>query len=283
MSDGNNRRSLSRRAALKATAVSIPTVTGATGLAAADDDRTYRERLYDSHKVLQNAGPDAQEKYLKKHGIGVSRVKGRVALSPDQSSNDDGVSTQDSNFTAGDDATFTFSLYKDCTYYGSHDGTYTAELQWNYEEGEFLDDAPEDVAAITWNKGWDYDDYDDFYYTSHDDITYRSGTSGNGPAFDVVDVNDQSRTGYWWCGTHIEPVGDYSNEERILAAAYTHTWTVDGDPYIDSVSVSYPPGISISFKNEDDEAREKTIDRDASGELFRENQAQAEDCPDYPY
>lgn len=276
MPEDDNRPELSRRMALKASAASIGTMAGATSIAAAAPDRSYRERIYASHKVLENRGPEAQKEFLQNHGIGVTRQSGTAALRP---TNNDGPSTQDSNFSAGDDATFYFSLYTDCDSNGYPDGTYTAEFAWDYDEGEFLDDDPLDVAAITWNKGWDYDDYDDFYYTSHDDVSYRSGTSGEGPAFNVRDVMDQSRTGWWYCGTHIEPIGDYDYDERILAAAYTHTWTVEGEPYIDSVGVSYPPGISISFKDSDDEAREKTIDRDSSGELFRESQSDASSCP----
>lgn len=210
------------------------------------------KRIEQSHRVLQAAGPEKQHKFLRKHGVATAMDSGSMSVPSGAS---DGPSTQTLDTH---EITLTFSLYTDCETYDSGvtagDGTYIAEMTWEYDETvDDYGDAPKDYVGIGWdNNTWYYEDNNTSDVDSYSNNVSYYGDEGRGPAWEVADgaILDgaDGDTVYWanvdlvWNGT------DNQKDNRTIAASYTHTWDEVG---IDSVSVSYPAGVSLTVSNED--------------------------------
>lgn len=256
---------MSRRSVLKTTGLGLGSIVGGSGgVSAANDEGRRDELLEKSHKILMNTGSvEKQHKFLRNKGFSTKMDQQSYAVP-----RSDGVSTQSFD---RDDLDITMSLFKDCR----GDGNYTAELTWDYKYNwDDIGSDPWDVAGIGWEEGyWDYESYDlaESTYTGGDiTVQYRDGTSGSGPGFNVADV-DSTDGDRGYCGVNLVPLGDYSIEERILQGAYSHTWE---SVTIDSVSVAYPYGVSVSVT---DESYEWKTDTEIDGTtLLRLNQADAE-------
>jgi hypothetical protein len=280
MVDNWSNRVFSRRRVLKASALGIGIISGVSGIAVAEENE-FKRTIQKSHEVLNTKGLEAKVEFLKANGIGVAQRFKRVNLSPNNGSHDKFATTQDDDFNAGDDATFYFHLYEDCNQDYRHDGTYTAELGWNYDAGAFRDEPPEDAAQLTWGpeEAWRKESRN-FYestYTS-DYVYFDEDTEGYGPGFRVQDEYDESNTGWWYCGLYLEPTGHDDPDSRGVSGEYLHTWTEEGEPEISSVGVSYPWGITVNLTHSDDEIGSEDIERDEDGNGFRLYQDQATEC-----
>ena len=280
MVDNWSNRGFSRRRALKASTVGIGFISGVSGIAAAQKNE-FKRTIQKSHEVLNTKGPEAKVEFLRANGVGVAQRVKRVNLSPNTGSNDKFTTTQDDDFNAGDDATFYFYLYEDCNENGYHDGTYTVELAWNYDEGAFQDDHPEDAAQLMWGpeEAWRKESRN-FYestYTS-DYVYFDEETDGYGPGFRVQDEHDESDTDWWYCGLYLEPTGNDDPDTRGVSGEYLHTWTEEGDPEISSISVGYPWEISVTLTDGDDKVGDEDIERDKDGDGFQTYQDQATGC-----
>jgi hypothetical protein len=254
--------------------------TAATGLAGtagfastAAGKRDGKEIVEQSLRVKDATNSiDRWHEYLRDRGFGVASDSHRFAIDVDGPSTDH---YKDQKFL---DITITLSI--DCSY----DGTYYTDLSWTYEEdGAWLHDAagapPVDIAGIGYHiDWWDLESYTISETTSMSEyVSYRDGTAdGTGPGFEM----DDDAMSYYgddddihWCGLYIEPIGDYDSDERRLQGGYTHTWK---EVTIDSVSVSYPGGVSVSVS---DETKSWDTDTEQDGDtLLRLRQSDAYGC-----
>ena len=280
MVDNESNRGFRRRRALKASALGIGFISGISGIAIAQENE-FKRTIQKSHEVLNTRGLEAKVEFLNANGVGVAQRVKRVNLSPHTGSNDKFANTQDDDFNSGDDATFYFHLYEDCDQNGHHDGTYTAELGWNYDEGAFQDDRPEDAAQLTWGpeEAWRKESRNFYEATYTSDYVYFDDDSEvYGPGFRVQDEYDQSDTGWWYCGLYLEPTGDNDPDTRGVSGEYLHTWTEEGDPEISSITVSYPWRISVTLTDGDDKIGSEDIERDKDGDGFQLYQDEATEC-----
>lgn len=184
--------------------------------------------------------------FLENHGIDVQSRAQRYNL-PGKSGGD--VGTQHW-YPEELDVTITISA-PGCT-----GDEYYADLSWSYindtSDSHVGGEYPYDIAGLYWNSDWwDLTSTDtNQSLTASSNVWYRDGTfSGDGPAFNVDDpaIYAADETDIWYCGAYLVPLGNYTASERRVYGEYTHTWS---NVSITGVSVSYPPGLSVSLSNE---------------------------------
>lgn len=262
MSEENDSgRKANRRTVLKSLGAATALSTAGVSVSGARGKPTLRERVDQSHRILQAAGPEKQHEFLRNHGVATAK-KSTTAEMPVETS--DGPSTE--VLTTGE-ITLTFSLYNDCGYYGYADGTHIAELTWEYNAS--FDDwgaSPKDYVGIGWDDNtWYYEDNNESDMDSNSSyVNYKTGTSGEGPVWEIRDEatldNGYEFDGqdFYWVNVDIDWTGpDYLMDNRTIAASYCHTWS---DVKITGVGVSYPAGVSVSVGNENEEWTKDTND-----------------------
>lgn len=264
-------RTMNRRSTLKALGASVMAAAVGTGTVNATGKPDYRRLIEQSHKVLQATNSvDKQHQFLLNRGIGTAVESTTLEFSHS------GPSAQ---YLTAKETSLWFSLFSDCTTDGYPDGTYTAELVWEYDPDDFeTGHAPLDYSGIGWRSGsWDYETntLDDLYNSDPDWISYKGGTSGNGPAWEVDDNGtvsaSQDNTRQFYTGVHLNWTGD-SPSETTISASYSHTWN---NVTVSGVSVGYPFGVSVTVSNENEEW---TKDYNDSGEFLRLSKYDAEGC-----
>lgn len=115
-------------------------------------------------------------------------------------------------------------------------------------------------------------------------VGYSDGSyGGNGPGYWVNDNNiflydDEDERQH--CGVFLHPIGDYEDNERQIFGEYTHTWN-DTDVELDSVSVSYPRGISLSWSSSTTTEEWTTDTEDDSNTFLKMKQSEALENPFY--
>lgn len=250
-----NRSRISRRSAIRAAGVggALLTPLGTAGTALAKNEKNekeqYLETLEQANKIRDRAGREAMEKFLKSKNVGVASRTGSLKT-------ERGISTQNEfSCVKGDeqcdrddgDINLNFTLFTN-----SSSTIYTIDMEWTYDDEPFENgEPPVDYTGLYFESShWNI--YGDTASTS----TYSSGSevsvntssqSLNGIGFEVDDngAKQDGSTSYY-CGLNIEPVGDYSYQERQVRGEYTHTW--GETTYIDSFSIGLPHGASVSFK-----------------------------------
>ncbi len=181
---------------------------------------------------------EVRENYLNDHGI----VGEESAYTYTIERDDEGVGQQ--NYDK-DELDIVCRLWHDCP-----DGLYYAEVVWEYawdgiEEGK----KPHDRVGIGYERQWwDYSSYDVSETTETSYLVEPEPDEfGDGAVFKMNDY-EANKNRQYWCGLYLDPVGDYSSDERRVQAGYAHTW---GQTVIENVSVGFPAGISITASNED--------------------------------
>lgn len=235
-------KNMTRRNVLKTTtgaAVAfgnIPAV-GATR----SSDQPFKSKIKASHRLLENgATHEERESFLEKHGVTFAKNR-YVYQIP---AHDDGMGTMSYE---ENDLDITIYLWHNCP-----DGQYYAELIWTYL-WEWYDSGsrPNDRVGIGYNnEWWDYESYS--ISTTTETSTYVTPNEdefGEGPAFEVDDYQlglDSAESDQHWAGVYLEPVGNYTSDERRIQGGYAHLWE---GVTIESVSVGYPWGISVSVSD----------------------------------
>ncbi|WP_128478428.1 hypothetical protein [Halorussus pelagicus] len=255
---------LNRRTTLKSigggltlAAIGVPTVS-------ARSERSYRETIEQSHQILKDTDSvEKQHKFLRNRGVGTAKSSALLEVEKV----DSGASTQ---VVETEETSLWFSLYNDCTSTGYPDGTFTAELTWEYDP-DFSETgySPKDYAGIGWRSGsWDYEtnNTDDLYSSDPDWIYYDQGSSSMGPAWVVEDWKtiyaSQDNTRKFTAGVHLDWTGD-SPSEKTISASYSHTWS---NVTISGVGTGYPGGVTVQVA---DNSEEWTKDTNDSGDFLR--------------
>lgn len=225
---------------------------GLPGTVSARDDAEHERRLYQkSLKVKEKTdGVGNWRKFLRNSGFGLSTKRIVYQFTP---GTEDEVSTEriyDYNIT------FDLTLSIGCA------GNYYGDLSWRYDlsEGSCCPspEQPIDNAAITWDDDkWQLATNSSYYssdnctnhsYVGEDGYTVINGSAGiaRGIGFDV-DAHWALNTGcidrLFYIGGRIEPIGDWSSDERPIGGAYAINYSGGS---VDSISVSYPYGISVT-------------------------------------
>lgn len=261
-------RKANRRNVLKSIGAATALSTAGVSISSARSGRSFEKILEASHRVLNAKGPEKQHEFLRNHGVGTAKRSITYDM-PSHGSND-GMSTQTLDTS---EITLTFSLFNDCGFNGSGDGTYVAELNWEYNPSfDDSGDLPLDHVGIGWDDNtWYYEtNSTSDMYDNSDYVSYKSGTSGQGPAWEVQDrwtIDNGTRydgQDNYFVGVHLVWNGaDSLKDNRTIAASYSHAWS---DVTISGVSVSYPAGVSVSVSNEE---KEWNKGRDDNGNFLR--------------
>lgn len=236
-------------------------------VSATGGEPTLEEIVDRSHRVLQAAGPEKQHEFLRNRGVGTAMDSATWQV---PTGTNDGVSIE---WLSMAEISLSFSLYTDCSSSGYANGTYIAELSWQYDAS--IDDwgaSPDDFVGIAWDENTWY--YEDNNLSDIDEnsgqIEYYSGSSGEGPAWSVYDEatidNGYEFDGqdYYWVNVDIVWTGqDHEMDNKTIAASYSHTWS---DVTITGVGVSYPAGVTVSVSNE---TQEWTKDYNNEGDFLR--------------
>lgn len=252
-----NRSRISRRSALRTAGVGgallLPFGTAGTALAKrqTDEQEEYLKILAQANKIRERSGRKAMENFLKANGVGIASKQGGLKVQR-------GVSTQNEfSCVKGDtqcdrddgDINLTFTLLTN-----SNSTIYTIDMEWTYDDEPFEDgETPVDYTGLYFESS-----HRNIYGDTASTSTYSSGTevnvntssqSLNGIGFEVDDngAKQDGSTSYY-CGLNIEPVGDYSYQEREVRREYTHTW--GETTYIDSFSIGLPHGASVTSKKD---------------------------------
>ncbi|KDE57288.1 hypothetical protein EL22_13350 [Halostagnicola sp. A56] len=200
-------------------------------------------------------------KFLENQGIEYATVQNPMVVE-----RDDQISTNDFDNVDGSptdcDICLDFTLYTN-----TYNTIYTIDMEWTYdlEAGDY-GQSPNDGAALYYtDNGWDY------YSRSLNESTYTSqyvstedDNNNDGVAYSVDDVAASDGDNLY-CGLNIEPIGDYSYEEREVFGQYMHTWT---DVEVSSsFGVSFPAGISVSY-SVDTSVGEETTGTEGDGDTM---------------
>ncbi|MFC6731692.1 hypothetical protein [Haladaptatus sp. GCM10025893] len=157
-------------------------------------------------------------------------------------------------------------------------GEYYAELIWTYNwEWDDSGQKPNDRVGIGYeNQWWDFESYNVSETTETSTyVTPNENEFGDGPSFEVDDYYigwDGAENDQHWAGVYLEPVGNYTSDERRIQGGYSHIWN---NVSIDSVSIGYPWGVSVSVSDSRYEWRTTTDD---SGNLLRVRQEDSNYC-----
>ena len=261
-------RKVNRRTMLKSLGAATAFPTAGVAVSSARSGPSFDEVLEQSHRVLQAKGPEKQHEFLRNRGVGTA-MKSTTYRMPTHTS-DGGMSTQT---LVESEISLTFSLFDDCGFNGYPDGTYVAELSWNYDATwDDYGDPPMDYVGIGWDDNtWYYEDNNvDDMYDNSDYVNYISGTSGNGPAWEIDDEytldNGYAFDGQdnYFVGVHLVWNGTESEKSnKTISASYSHTWS---GVTVNSVGVSYPGGVSVGVSNENYEWNKG---RDDNGNFLR--------------
>lgn len=200
--------------------------------------------------------------------VGSKHVKLSFPAHGSGESNDGGVGTQE---IAYEDLDAWISMVHYCS-----SNYYYSELSWQYLQEvccpHSVGEDPVDVVGIGFESDkWEYrtGSLDDLKSSSY--VSYRSGTSGSGPGFNVDDDQiyiDGQTDSTFYAGVELEPIGNYTQPQRKVQAAYSHTYDVS----ILDVGVGYPFGVSVDVDNEN---REWVRDTDQNGNFLRIAQDEA--------
>lgn len=272
-----NRSSISRRSALSAAGGTLlATLPGAAFAKKRKSDKDqYIETLEQANKIRENAGREAMEKYLRTRNVGMASTKGAMKTQK-------GMSTQNEfNCVKGDlqcenddgDINLVFTLFTN-----SQNTIYTIDIEWTYDDETFENgESPVDFTGHYFSS-----EHWNIYGDSASTSTYSSGyvnpntssRSLSGLGFEVDDEGaSQDGSTSYYSGLHIEPVGDYTAKERQVNGEYTHTW--GETTYIDSFSIGFPSGASVTFKQDTNVNRVETT-TEGDGDTWMElTQAQA--------
>lgn len=252
---------------LKSLGAATALTTAGVSVGSARGGPSFEKILEQSHRILEAKGPEKQHQFLRNRGVGTAMDSATYNM-PSHAS--DGPSTQT---LVEHEISLTFSLFNDCGFNGYPDGTYVAELSWEYDASfDDYGDPPMDHVGIGWdNNTWYYEDNNTSdMYDNSDYVNYKSGTSGRGPAWEINDDytldNGYAFDGqdHYFVGVHLVWNGTESEKNnKTISASYSHTWS---NVNINSVSVSYPGGVSVGVSNED---KEWNKGRDDSGEFLR--------------
>lgn len=234
-----------RRSYLKA--AGALSFAGIPSVAQAKSKSDFRRTIEHSLRVKEATNSiDKWHAFLRQRGIDVRSMTRRYQM-PAKNSGEIGTQHW---YPDELDITITISA-SGCT-----GDEYYVDLTWSYindtSDGHVGGELPVDIAGLYWDPNWwDLTSNDTSQsLTSSDYVWYRDGSfDGDGPAFNVDDLSiyAHDETDIWYCGAYLIPLGDYTASERRVYAEYSHTWN---DVSIDSVSVSYPAGLSVSVSNE---------------------------------
>ena len=164
-------------------------------------------------------------------------------------------------------------------------GNYYTDLTWTYnkQQNGWHEDTgkpPLDGTGLYYNENWWNVLYDSVSETTETSkyVAYKDGSyGGNGPGFTVNDNNiwlydDENK--YHWAGVYLESVGDYSEDQRQVYGEYIHNWWEERTR-VDSINVSYPAGISISYTKEEYVDEWKTDTEDDGDTFLKIKQSEA--------
>lgn len=260
---------IDRRRFLKTSGATAVTGLGFTSMARARGPSS-REVVEQSLRLKEATNDiDKWKEYLRNQGFSVASDSHTYEIPKST----DGVSTQEVNT---DELHIDISLSYDC------EDVYYADLSWQYVDDTDdwhtpIGDVPYDGAGI----GFDSDWWDLHSYTISDTtetsqyVSYRDGTAdGTGPAFNVDDdqkYHDDNWDSVEYCGLYLDPIGDYSYDERRLQGGYGHTWE---NISVESISVGFPWAISVTVTDEtyrwetDTEEDEDTLLRLAQSDAY---------------
>ena len=240
------------------------------------DKEQYLEILAQANEIREAAGREAMERYLQARNVGMATKSGAMKTQK-------GMSTQNEfNCVKGDsqcnrddgDINLDFTLFTN-----SQNTIYTIDMEWTYDDENLQNgEEPVDFTGLYFSK-----DHWNIYGDSASVSTYSSGSHVNvntssrslyGIGFEVDDKGaSQDGSTSYYCGLNIEPVGDYTAQERQVKGEYTHTW--GETTYIDSFSIGLPHGASVTFKKETNVNEVKTT-TEGDGDTWMElTQAQA--------
>lgn len=265
--DSDASSSIGRRSFLRAASAGFAATVAVPATISAEPD--MEEIIEQSLRFREKVGSvEKWHEYLQNRGFGVTSDSRTFEVPVPASSEDVSTERYDT-----DELDITMSLTGQCTVEGTR---YYADLSWSYASGWFTGSGapPVDVAGLGYNTDW----WELYSYTisettsTSEYVSYRDGTmsSGAGLGFDVGDSSistNGDEDDLHHCGVYLMPIGDYSENERRIQGAYSHTWS---EVTIDSVSVGYPLGISVSVSDETNEW--KTDTEDDGDTLLRVNQ-----------
>ena len=272
---------LNRRTVLKMSSVSLAGIGVSTSGALAAGEDEFKRKIEESQRVKQST-QDVYRwlDYLETKGIYGDTVHRRYTIRKDNV--DDSSSGAESKYarTTGyqyqeADLDIYISLVHDCDR-----EDYYAELAWTYEDnGDFsVGQDPLDGAGMHYKDNWwklrDNNIYDTTSTSTDVAPEENWGFDFEGPGYSMDDYgarNDMEDRQYY-AGVYIVPRDeDVDAEDRAIQGRYTHTWE---EVEIESVSVSYPAGLSVSLSNNEKKWRTKD---NGDGDLLRITQADAGD------
>lgn len=273
--------SLDRRTVLKMSGVSLAGIGVSTSgtLAAGEDE--FKRKIEESQRVKQST-QDVYRwlDYLETKGIYGDTVQRRYTIR--KGDVDDSSSGAGSKYarTMGDqheeeDLVINISLVYDCSR-----EDYYAELTWRYNDNNGDSDIgqdPLDGVGMHYKESWWKLRYNNIYDTTSTstDVAPEDdwGFDFEGPGYSMDDYsarNDMEDRQYY-AGVYIVPRDeDVDPEDREIQGKYTHTWE---EVEIESVSVSYPAGLSVSVSNDD---KKWTTKYNGDGDLLRTSAGDAD-------
>lgn len=232
--------------------------------ATTESEKSLEDHIQQSHEMLEGgASLEERETYLENENITSDKSQQTFKIQ-----REDSVSPQSFD---SDELDITAYLWHSCD-----DGEYYAELVWDYEwDVGSYGAPPNDRVGIGFNsEWWDYSSYSisDTTETSNL-VTPNESEFGSGPAFLVNDDDVPDENNQYWAGVYLDAVGDYTEDERRIQGGYSHLWE---GVSVDSVSVSYPVGVSVSVS---DHTYEWTTPTEQDGDtLLRLSQADSVYC-----
>ena len=250
-------------------ATGLVAVNGVITVGAADSSNdSFKDHIRTANQILESDeySREDREKYLNKYNITGEGDRHTFVVDKKEESKEGELSTQS---FAKYHLDIEVRLWSNCP-----DGDYYAELIWEYDWPYHQGEMPRDRVAIGYeNQWWDLESYS--IRETTETSTYVSPKEeefGDGPCFTARDEYGDNQNQHY-AGAYIEPVGNYGTRERRIQGAYTHVWN---DISIESVSVGYPLGISVSVSDEDYKWRTRTERH--GDELLRIAQADATYC-----
>ena len=286
MEEGDGR--MNRRKVL-ATGVSIACglsigTNGVVSRAESDINKKKFKKTIQSSLVYREATQSRKkwEDYLEKHDISIH--SNSYSFNKQNSGDGSGGKfTRTQELSGQSDLDITMGLAED------KNKNYYADLEWSYDAAEWGGDSgekPRDGVGILYDKNWWNLLYDSISKTTETTskqqyVEYEDGSyDGNGPGFTVDDFDmerdNDMQGGPYYAGVYLEPIGDYSEEQRQVYGEYLHNWNESTS--VTSMSVSYPSGgISLSYEEEENVKEWKTDTEKDGDTLLKVKQEEASD------
>jgi len=263
---GNKSNSYTRRTAIKLAAATgvlggFPIIGGAN-----DQESEFEDHIRRSYELLRSgATHEARKRFLEARGLSVYET--RHTFKMPAHADEVGTDSFDSN-----ELDIRLNLIAGCA-----GGRYYAENVWEYDWdiGGGYGQKPNDRIGIGFETQWWAYSSSSVSDTTETSSLVQPNESefGDGPAFEMNDASVDAEDGRHWAGVYLDPVGDYSSNERRVQGGYSHLWN---GVTIENVSVGLPKGISVAVSNETNEWRTWTEqDNDTMLKAYQED---ATDC-----